>query len=172
MAAVATEKQKALIAGMAEERQLADGVQARLDKALETMTVAVASKTIAWLKKQPRKAKSKQAELEVGVPFEVPNVGILIVRNRKDGNGQYALKLVESAKRLNENETRVDFDYEYPGPGLIRMIRPEHRLTLERAKELTIRYSRCIACGAKLKAAQSVEDGIGPVCRSKFRKEA
>jgi hypothetical protein len=41
-------------------------------------------------------------------------------------------------------------------------------MNFEKAKALTIRYGRCICCGRRLKAAQSVERGIGPVCRRYF----
>ena len=32
--------------------------------------------------------------------------------------------------------------------GAIRDLRPEHRMSVERAKELSIRFARCIRCGA------------------------
>jgi hypothetical protein len=47
---------------------------------------------------------------------------------------------------------------------------PADRITLERAKTLSVRYGICIACGRTLKAAKSVEDNIGPVCRKNFAR--
>lgn len=52
--------------------------------------------------------------------------------------------------------------------GAIRDLRPEHRMTRERAIELSTRWARCIRCGAELTAALSVERGIGPVCITKI----
>ena len=52
--------------------------------------------------------------------------------------------------------------------GAIRDIRPEHRMTVERAKELSIKFARCIRCGATLTADESVERGIGPICITKI----
>ena len=52
--------------------------------------------------------------------------------------------------------------------GAIRHLRPEHRMSVERAVELSLRIGRCIRCGALLTAEQSVERGIGPVCITKI----
>ena len=52
--------------------------------------------------------------------------------------------------------------------GAIRDLRPEHRMTVERAVELSIRIGRCIRCGALLTAEESVTRGIGPVCITKI----
>lgn len=52
--------------------------------------------------------------------------------------------------------------------GAIRDIRPEHRMTVERAEELSVRFGRCIRCGATLTADESVERGIGPICITKI----
>lgn len=61
----------------------------------------------------------------------------------------------------------TDEGWEYAA-GAIRRIRPEHRMTVERAIELSVRFTRCIRCGADLTAAESVERGIGPVCITKI----
>jgi hypothetical protein len=52
--------------------------------------------------------------------------------------------------------------------GAIRRLRPEHRMTRERAIELSTLFARCIRCGAELTNAVSVERGIGPVCITKI----
>jgi hypothetical protein len=44
-------------------------------------------------------------------------------------------------------------------------------MSLEKAKQLNIKYGRCIICGLKLKAAKSVEAGMGPVCIKYFKGE-
>jgi hypothetical protein len=59
--------------------------------------------------------------------------------------------------------------WDYAGArGALRHLRPEHRMSVERAKELSIRWAQCIRCGAELTADVSVERGIGPVCITKI----
>lgn len=54
-------------------------------------------------------------------------------------------------------------------PGAIRSLLPEHRMTLEQAKEYGQLYGVCCNCGATLTDEKSIEAGIGPVCARKFR---
>jgi hypothetical protein len=61
--------------------------------------------------------------------------------------------------------TEDGWDY---AAGAIRDLRPEHRMTVERAEELSVRFGRCIRCGRVLTAEESVARGIGPVCASKI----
>jgi hypothetical protein len=63
--------------------------------------------------------------------------------------------------------TTDGWDYE-GARGALRRIRPEHRMTVERAKELSLQWAQCIRCGAELSNAVSVERGIGPVCITKI----
>jgi hypothetical protein len=60
---------------------------------------------------------------------------------------------------------QIEFEYE---SGAIYKLDPADKMPLDKAKALTIRYGRCIVCGRHLKAAESVERGIGPVCRKSF----
>jgi len=41
-------------------------------------------------------------------------------------------------------------------------------MSLDAAKAFILRYGRCVRCSRRLKAAQSVERGIGPVCMAYF----
>ena len=61
----------------------------------------------------------------------------------------------------------TDEGWEYDAPA-IRRIRPEHRMTVERALELSLHLGRCIRCAALLTAEESVARGIGPVCITKI----
>lgn len=80
----------------------------------------------------------------------------------------YAKVAVEiGGTRLTEFGEVVDVEFEYAN-GAIFLLSPEDRVPFADAKALTIRYGRCIVCGRHLKAAQSVERGIGPVCRTYF----
>jgi len=94
---------------------------------------------------------------------------VYVVKATKDGQRRYAKRLVEiGGERLTEADTIVNIDFEF-APGAIHDLRAEHRMSLERAKLLMVRYGKCINCGRKLKAARSVEAGIGPVCRKAFQ---
>lgn len=95
---------------------------------------------------------------------------IFIVKSNKEKSRLYAKRLVNiGGKRLTESGATEQFDFEY-APGAIFDIFPENRMPLERAKELMVRYGRCINCGRFLKDAKSVERGIGPVCIKAFRQ--
>lgn len=75
------------------------------------------------------------------------------------GNGRpYAKQLVQDGE---------NWSFEY-APGAVRTLRPEHRLTLEQAKEFGALYGTCCVCGRTLTNESSIEAGIGPVCASKF----
>ena len=94
---------------------------------------------------------------------------VYVVKYNRSKTRLYAKKLVEiDAHRLNAAGEHVSIEFEY-APGAIYFIKAEHRMDVERAKELTIRYARCLNCGRKLKAAKSVEQGIGPVCIKAYR---
>lgn len=106
------------------------------------------------------------ADMTAGV-YEVDGV-IYIVKPNRDKTRLYAKRLVEiNAERATEAGTRVEIEFEYEA-GAMKKIKPEHKMPLEKAKELTIRYGRCIVCGRTLKAAESVERGIGPICIKSF----
>ncbi len=52
--------------------------------------------------------------------------------------------------------------------GMIFKLRPEHKMTLEEAKEFGALYGTCCVCGRTLTNEASIEAGIGPICASKF----
>jgi hypothetical protein len=113
---------------------------------------------------QPTRTGSEPVEPGV---YEKDGVVYKVQRSRESG-GLYAKQLVEiGGERLTELGMRVNAEYQYVR-GVIYSLSAEDKLSLERAKELTLRYGFCVACGRHLKAAQSVEDGIGPVCRTRL----
>lgn len=101
--------------------------------------------------------------LKSGV-YELPTGEIYVVKPNREHTRLYAKKLVEApTKRLTETGEHVDFGFVYE-PGAIYKLLPEHQMSLEQAKKLMIKYGKCIVCGRHLKVAQSVEQGMGPVC--------
>lgn len=137
------------------------------------VTTREASAVIDWLFKQPRvvtqvERREAPAQLEPGV-YEPEAGRIFVVKPNREGTRLYAKRLVEiNADRVAESGDTVQIEFEYDR-GAIFSIKPEHRMPLERAEQLTLRYGRCINCGRKLKAAKSVRQGIGPVCIKSFR---
>jgi hypothetical protein len=114
----------------------------------------------------PREAVDTTVKLTPGV-FQVDGQ-VYVVKFNQAKTHLYAKRLVEiKSDRLNVDGDYVQVEFEY-APGAIGKIKPEHRMGFESAKALTLRYGRCINCGRKLKAAKSVEQGIGPVCRKAF----
>lgn len=100
------------------------------------------------------------------------NGEVFVVQLNRDKTNVYAKRLVQSADRVLDvdGETIVKADFEY-APGALSTLRPEDQLTLEQAHEYLVRYTHCMICGRSLKAARSVIDTIGPVCRQMFRSE-
>lgn len=115
------------------------------------------------------KARPEQpAKLVPGV-YETTE-GIFVVKpSRENPDRLYAKKLVQlnGDYRTTEAGTRADFEFEY-AKGAIYNLSLTDRMSIERAKELITLYGKCIACARHLKAAKSVEQGIGPVCIKNF----
>lgn len=172
-----SEKQVAFIRRLQAERGIepTDGPE----------TAREASRYIDRLLATPKVSSEPEAErreapdaLQPGV-YEVDGVVYIVKPTKAEYKDQplserrlYAKRVVElNSTRIVETEdgeksfVEVDFVYDR---GAVFRIHPEHRMTGDRAKELTIRYGRCIVCGAFLKAGESVEQGIGPVCVKNF----
>jgi hypothetical protein len=100
--------------------------------------------------------------------YEMPSGEVYRVKYNKAQTNLYAQKLIEiNPERALQEGGRVNIEFEYAA-GAVRRLKSSQKMSYEKAKELTIRYGRCIVCGRRLKAAQSVEEGIGPVCRKSF----
>lgn len=156
-----------LLADRVVATEAGDRLRARLGDG--TLTSRDASDAIAWLKRQPfvnANANVVDDALTQGV-YQVDGQ-IYVVKPNRSKTRLYAKRLVEiNADRLTETDEVVQIEFEYE-PGAIYRIKPEHRMPVEQGKALTIRYGKCICCGRKLKAAQSVERGIGPICIKYF----
>jgi hypothetical protein len=57
--------------------------------------------------------------------------------------------------------------FEY-APGIINRLRSEHRMTLERASQLSVQYHFCVRCAKELTRESSIARGLGPVCAESF----
>lgn len=147
---------------------------ARFEQMLPKMTKKVAIALIGYLivapvdrAPIPRDVREDVVTLTPGV-YEV-NGEIFNVKWNKTKTNLYAQRLIErpGVNRLTESGDEVHFEFEY-APGVVRRLQPHHKMSIDRAEELTLRYGRCLVCGRRLKATESVRQGIGPVCRKTF----
>lgn len=181
----ASQKQRDFACRLEGERQVPvggkDGNEAFLIARLEDLheigddrrnvSTREASQVIDWLLALPRKvdpARPSNNDFEIGV-YVLDDGSIVKVQPNKAKTSRYSMIWVElNGERLvDHDESRVNGDWEY-APQLIRQCDDAHRMTLEAAKAFILRYGRCVRCSRRLKAADSVERGIGPVCVNYF----
>lgn len=109
---------------------------------------------------------AREAEREAYYAGAPAAAGELVADRLYEVDGEVYRTVLSGAGKLYAKIFTTD-GWEYAA-GAIRKIRPEHRMTVERAVELSARFARCIRCGAELTNAVSVERGIGPVCITKI----
>ena len=151
--AACTEKQVQLIARLVEEREISPVGTARLllemwefDRTRETATVLIdALMALPRLVEAPAPSGLHVLDGEV----------YRVVVSRGSGR-PYALWLVESTG-----------GFEYT-PGAVRHLSEDTMMTLEEARDYGVRYGVCVACGRTLTNPESIEYGIGPVCRTRY----
>jgi hypothetical protein len=169
-----SEKSLALFYRLVTERQLpewGETGQARMAAAIEWIATEepdqfALSRKIDWIMQQPRDQREIAHGLEPGV-YEV-GTSIYVVKWNRTKTALYAKVLVEIGGRRQTAAGEVaNIEFEYAA-GAVAKIRPEHRMTVERARTLTLVYGHCLNCGRFLKAVESVERGIGPVCAKAF----
>lgn len=176
----ATDKQVALIRRVAGEKDTPVAgktsaeatIIARFEDVLgggKFVSTREASAVIDWLFALPRKATpaAENRATEPGV-YQLEDGSVVKVQANKAGTNVYAKRWVEiNGYRATEAGEHVQGEWEY-APGLIHRITADQRMTLEQAKAFILRYGQCARCARKLKAAASVEAGIGPVCIKYF----
>lgn len=98
---------------------------------------------------------------------------IFKVQKSRTSGHLYAKRLVViGGKRLvDADESVVNFEFEY-APGAVRDLRDSDRMTREQAAAFGLRFGICCVCGKTLTDAESVKNGIGPVCIKQFDAEA
>ena len=148
------------------------------------MTAETADKTVAWLQRQTGKMSVPQdqhrvseqppagslADTEENQGVYLKNGEVYVVKFNKTKTRLYARRLVEAPghqRRTTEAGTRSSFDLEY-APGVFKTLTAADRMTLEDAREVMTRYGRCLYCKHPLRAAESVERMVGPVCAKRF----
>lgn len=145
--------------GSLSDKQVA-AVMRDIEKAERTQQVAANAEALGV----PRQGTPTVTEPGVYEKDEV----VYVVKRNQDKTGLYAKQIRElNSTRLTEAGTVVEIEFDY-APGAIYKLDPSDKMPLERAKEFTIRYGRCIVCGRDLRKAESVERGIGPICIKSF----
>jgi hypothetical protein len=86
-----------------------------------------------------------------------------VVRKARGADRLYALELVSAPARVMESGEVRNLELEYR-KGMIYQLSDVHRMPAVEVERVSRLYGRCIQCGAKLKAAKSVQRAIGPVC--------
>jgi len=140
-----------------------------ISKAIDSMKGIVDRMRIAERERQIAEAPAAATpalSLEKGM-YKIGET-IYQVKPNREGTRIYAKKMIViGGERLTETGAVEKIEFEY-APGAIYNILPEHRMGLDEGKALILRYGKCICCGRQLKAAKSVEQGIGPVCIKYF----
>jgi hypothetical protein len=170
-------KQKAFIERLLADRQVSDQDRAVMRDRLadwERVNTKAASNMIDLLMSCPKVQREAEQVDEGITPGVFEKDGeIYVVKPNRDKTRLYAKRVIEiqlSTPRVLEDGTEVNYDIEMEyAKGVIYKLSESDRMDTARAEELTIRYGRCIVCGARLKKAESVKRGIGPVCRKSLK---
>lgn len=144
----ATPRQSSFITSLVTERGYADPID------FGTLTSAEASNLISQLLAMPKLVSANRVT-EQGV-YRTPSGTIYRVQASRESVNLYA-------KRLNA--VTAKFEYE---AGALRNIKPADKMTLAEAKAFGVETGICCVCGAFLTDPNSVAEGIGPVCASRF----
>lgn len=136
-----------------------------------------ASQVIEALLALPRASTPERPVLsadEVGC-YVLPGGTILKAQPNKAKTNVYVMAWVPSgADRMvdaDESHAHGDWVYEASAQDVMKRQIVEgtaRKMTLDEAKAFILRYGKCVRCGRTLKAHESVERGIGPVCVKYF----
>jgi hypothetical protein len=185
--APASEKQIRFVRSLVREREIPVAGRtpdearliARAEDALEAEQTRFlgkreASDLITWLMAQPRRPReaSTTAQPEIGI-YVLQDGTIVQAKMNQRKTNVYTKRWVEirGERLVDATEEHVHGEWEYD-PALKARLGSARVMTLQEAKDFILRYGQCVRCGRRLKAAQSVERGIGPVCIKYFEQFA
>jgi hypothetical protein len=168
----ASDAQLGFLKTLLHDRQVpADFAERVRAKLAAGMNKGDASAAIEWMKQLPfvpRDADGANKTMAVTEPgiFKKDGEVYLVVKSK--AGRLYAKRLVNfNGTRLNENGEHVKFEWEFAG-GVVWKLSMDDKMSLEEGKQFMLRYNSCLKCNRHLKAATSVERGIGPVCIKYF----
>jgi hypothetical protein len=182
-AAPASDRQKDLIAKLLGEREVPEPYLSACIAYCTNpaATVAGARTMIERLLAMPRGQVVRHGTVTEDGMYRNPQTGEIfkVQWNRASGDGRrlYAKQLVLSIdggewsriplEPVAPAPVKVDARFEYAA-GALQRLRPEWKMTRDEAKAFGALYGTCCVCGRTLTDEQSIADGIGPVCGSKF----
>lgn len=88
-----------------------------------------------------------------------PEMKIYKVQKAVHGSGKPYAKIL----MVDDSTTPADVWFEY-APGVVRKLRPEHKLTVEQAKAFGALYGTCVYCAKTLTDENSIFNGYGRKC--------
>lgn len=101
--------------------------------------------------------------VEVGV-YTTPEGYIVKVQYNQEKTRRYSMVWTDfTSTRLTIEGLVVNAHWVYD-KSLLWTLTDDMRMSLTDAKKFALVYKKCAKCGRKLKKAESVEAGIGPVC--------
>lgn len=114
-------------------------------------------------------AQAPRLTIEDAGVYVMPDGSVVKVQANQSKTRTYAKRWVEiTGQRLTEADTRVQGEYQFEAGLVAEVAQVGRKMSLEEAKAFILRYGQCCRCSRKLKAADSVERGIGPVCIKYF----
>ena len=101
--------------------------------------------------------------------YRTANGDIFKVQVSRQSGHPYAKHLRPiGGQRLAEDGARVQWEFVY-APGAVKALDDSMQMTADEARKFGIQYGVCCVCGAFLKDATSVANGIGPVCEKRTK---
>jgi len=157
---LATSKQLWLLGKLAEGAKEGKALlSATLEKEKVTVLEQLSMDSVSALITQLKNAPALEPEIK--------EVGAYLLNNTI-----YQIRMGLHSRRLQVwtiNRDHNGFDYDTSKQKVLFELKPEHRLTLSKAIELSVQFGCCVHCGRALTRAVSVARGMGAVCAGKYQ---
>lgn len=170
MAKIASDRQIAFLKTLRAEREGGEEFARKyIANTYGPLTSAAASAIISTLLQYPKIQGTEEVAPEPEVGVYIVGATIIKVQENRAKTNRYTMVWEDiSGSRLTLADEHVHGEWHY-APQFKSQVTEAHRMSLEQAKRFTLVFGQCAKCGRTLKAAESVEQGIGPVCRKYFR---
>jgi len=157
---LATAKQLWLLGKLVQDKQEGKALlSATLAKEGVTVLEQLSIDSVSGLITQLKDAPSLEPEIK--------EVGAYLLNN-----SIYQIRMGLNSRKLQVwtiNRNHDGFDYDTTRQAVLFELKPEHRLTLSKAIELSVQFGCCVHCGRALTRAVSVARGMGAVCAGKYQ---
>lgn len=157
-AQTATAKQLAFIDTLIDER-IAEADREVFKASARKMSPAKASEAIDTLKAMPKLAPVTKMDASA----EAVTDGVYV----KDGVVYKVKVAIHGSGNLYAQQFDPETKTYSVARGMVRKLRPEHRMTEEQAQEFGKLYGVCCRCHTPLTDEESIARGMGPDCYSK-----